>query len=91
MIYKSTSDLIKDLEQHGHLIRIKEEVSGELEMAAIHLRVFEKGGPAILFENIKECEFQAVSNLFGTMERSKFIFRSTFDKVQQLIELKTIP
>lgn len=91
MIYKSTSDLIKDLEQHGHLVRIKEEVSGELEMAAIHLRVFEKGGPAILFENIKGCEFQAVSNLFGTMERSKFIFRNTFDKVQQLIELKNNP
>ena len=53
MIYKSTSDLINDLEQHGHLIRIKEEVSGELEMAAIHMRVFEKSGPAILFENIK--------------------------------------
>jgi len=26
MIYKSTTDLIKDLEQHRHLIRIKEEV-----------------------------------------------------------------
>jgi len=26
MIYKSTTDLINDLEQHGHLIRIKEEV-----------------------------------------------------------------
>ena len=91
MIYKSTSDLINDLEHHGHLIRIKEEVSGELEMAAIHLRVFEKNGPAILFEKIKGCEFQAVSNLFGTLERSKFIFRDTFDKVQQLVELKNDP
>jgi len=91
MIYKSTKDCVEDLEKHGHLIRIKEKVDPNLEMAAIHLRVYEKGGPAILFENIKGCEFQAVSNLFGTMERSKFIFRSTFDKVQQLIELKNNP
>ena len=78
MIYSSTKQCVEDLEKHGHLIRIKEEVDPNLEMAAIHLRVFEKGGPAILFENIKGCEFQAVSNLFGTIERSKFIFRNSF-------------
>lgn len=91
MIYNNTIDLINDLEKHGHLIRIKEEVDPNLEMAAIQLRVFEKGGPAVLFENIKGCDFPAVSNLFGTPERSKFIFRDTFDKVQQLIELKNDP
>jgi 4-hydroxy-3-polyprenylbenzoate decarboxylase len=91
VIYKSTIDLVNDLEENGHLIRIKEEVDPNLEMAAIQLRVFEKGGPAILFENIKGCEFPAVSNLFGTPERSKFIFRETFNKVQQLIELKNDP
>lgn len=91
MIYKSISECVSDLEKHGHLIRIKEEVDPDLEMAAIHLRVFEKKGPAILFENIKGCKFQAVSNLFGTLERSKFIFRHTFDKVQKLIDLKNNP
>lgn len=91
MIYKSTIDCINDLEKNGHLIRIKDEVDPNLEMAAIQLRVYEKGGPAILFENIKGCEFMAVSNLFGTLERSEFIFRNTFKKVQQLIELKNDP
>lgn len=91
MIYNSTIDLINDLEKNGHLIRIKEEVDPNLEMAAIQLLVFEQGGKAVLFENIKGCEFQAVSNLFGTLERSKFIFRETFEKVQQLIELKNDP
>lgn len=91
MVYKCTADLIEDLEKHGHLIRIKQEVDPNLEMAAIQLRVFENNGPAILFENIKGCEFPAVSNLFGTLERSKFIFRQSFDKVQQLIELKNDP
>ena len=91
MIYNSTIDLINDLEKNGHLIRIKEEVDPNLEMAAIQLRAFEQGGKAVLFENIKGCEFQAVSNLFGTLERSKFIFRDTFKKVQQLVELKNDP
>ncbi|MGE0562699.1 MAG: UbiD family decarboxylase [Flavobacteriales bacterium] len=91
MIYKSTKDCVEDLEKNGYLIRIKEEVDPNLEMAAIQLRVFENNGPAILFENIKGCEFQAVSNLFGTLERSKFIFRKTFGKVQQLVELKNDP
>ncbi|MGB0882613.1 MAG: UbiD family decarboxylase [Vicingaceae bacterium] len=91
MIYKSTLDCVNDLEKNGHLVRIKEEVDPNLEMAAIQLRVFEQGGKAVLFENIKGCEFMAVSNLFGTLERSEFIFRNTFKKVQQLIELKNDP
>lgn len=91
MAYKSISDCINDLEKNGHLIRIKEEVDAELEMAAIHLRVFEKNGPALLFENIKGSEFKAVSNLFGNMERSRFIFKDTLENVKNLIRLKSNP
>jgi 4-hydroxy-3-polyprenylbenzoate decarboxylase len=91
MGYRNTQECINDLEKHGHLIRVKEEVSSELEMAAIHLRLFESKGPAILFENIKGCEFKAVSNLYGSLERSKFIFRDTIDKIKTLIDLKNNP
>ncbi|MCE3278828.1 MAG: 4-hydroxybenzoate decarboxylase subunit [Bacteroidetes bacterium] len=91
MGYKSTEDCINDLEKHGHLVRIKEEVSSDLEMAAIHLRVFENNGPAILFENIKGCKFRAVSNLYGDTNRSKFIFRDTLEKIKTLIDLKNDP
>ena len=91
MKYSNTLDLVNDLEKNGHLIRITEEVDPNLEMAAIQLRVYEKGSPAILFENIKGCEFKAVSNLFGTPERCQFIFRNTFEQVQQLIALKNNP
>lgn len=91
MIYKSTLDCVNDLEENGHLVRITEEVDPNLEMASIQLRVFEQNGKAVLFENIKGCDFMAVSNLFGTLERSEFIFRNTFEKVQQLIELKDDP
>lgn len=91
MGYSSLAACVEDLEKHGHLIRIKEQVDPYLEMASIHLRVYEEQGPAILFENIKGSEFPAVSNLFGTLERSKFMFRDSLKNVEQLVGLRTDP
>jgi len=91
MVYKNLYDCVIDLEKNGQLIRIKEEVDPNLEMATIHLRVHEAGGKAIFFENIKGCNYQAVSNIFGTLERSKFIFRENFTNIQKLVEVKNNP
>lgn len=91
MSYPSLEACILDLEKAGHLVRIKEEVDPNLEMAAIHLRVYEMGGPAILYENVKGSKFRAVSNLFGTLERSKYIFRHSLDAVKKLIQLRNNP
>jgi 4-hydroxy-3-polyprenylbenzoate decarboxylase len=51
MAYSSLEGCLLDLERNGHLVRIKEEVDPHLEMAAVHLRVYEAKGPALLFEN----------------------------------------
>jgi 4-hydroxy-3-polyprenylbenzoate decarboxylase len=91
MPYVSLEECLIDLEKNGHLVRIREEVDPYLEMAALHLRVHEAGGPALLFENVKGSRFRAASNIFGTIDRSKFIFRETLDMVQQLISLKNDP
>lgn len=91
MNYSSLEDCLIDLERNGYLVRIKEEVDPYLEMAAIHLRVHEAGGPALLYENVKGSKFRAASNIFGSLERSKFIFRNTFEEVQRLIKLKNDP
>jgi 4-hydroxy-3-polyprenylbenzoate decarboxylase len=91
MTYRNLEECIIDLEKHGHLIRIHEEVDPMLEMAAIHLKVYEAGGPALLFENVKGSKYRAVSNLFGTIERSKFIFRDTWDSSQNVIALRNDP
>jgi 4-hydroxy-3-polyprenylbenzoate decarboxylase len=91
MGYSSLAECVQDLEKHGHLLRIKEEVDPYLEMAAIHLRVYEQNGPALFFENIKGSKFPAVSNLFGTLERSKFMFRDSLSKVEQLVSLRSDP
>lgn len=91
MPYASLEECLLDLEKNGHLIRIREEVDPYLEMASIHLRVFEAGGPALLFEKVKGSRFRAASNIFGTLERSKFIFRENLAQVQRLIALKNDP
>jgi len=91
MAYASLEACLIDLEKNKQLIRIKEEVDPYLEMTALHLRVHEVGGPALLFENVKGSKFRTASNIFGTLERSKFIFRDTLSIVQQLIELKDDP
>ena len=91
MSYKSLQECLMDLEKHGHLIKITEEVDPYLEAAAIHLRIFEKKGPALWFQNLKNCRYTAVSNLFGTIERSRFLFRHSLEKVKKIIQLKADP
>jgi len=91
MAYSNLEACLLDLERNGQLIRIKEEVDPHLEMAAIHLRIHEQKGPAILFEKVKGSKFRAASNIFGTLERSEFIFRDTLPQVKKLIEIKIDP
>jgi 4-hydroxy-3-polyprenylbenzoate decarboxylase len=89
--YATLSSCIEDLRRHGQLIDIKAEVNPFLEMAAIHLRVHASKGPAILFHQVKGTPFKAVSNIFGTTERSNFIFRHTIDNVKKIIAYKGDP
>ena len=91
MKYKSLQECIDDLDKSGQLIRITEEVDPYLEAAAIHLRIHEAKGKAILFEKIKGSKYRAVSNLFGTTSRSEFIFRDTLPAVKKMIALKSDP
>ena len=91
MGYRSLRECILDLEQNGQLVRVTEEVDPHLEMAEIQRRVYEAQGPAIFFENVKGCRFPAVSNLFGTLERSHFLFRDALDRVTRIVQLKADP
>ncbi len=72
-------------------MRIETEIDAELEAAEIHRRVFAAGGPAVFFAHVKGCRFPMVSNLFGTMERARYIFRDTLEAVRRLVELKIDP
>jgi 4-hydroxy-3-polyprenylbenzoate decarboxylase len=91
MGYRTLRECVDDLERNGHLIRIDTEVDAHLEAAHIHRRVCASGGPALLFTRVKGCRFPMVSNLFGTMNRARFMFRDGLERVRKLIELKIDP
>ena len=91
MGYASLKDCVDDLERTGQLRRVEVEVDAHLEAAEIQRRVFRAGGPAIFFPRVKGCRFPMVSNLFGTMDRARFIFRDTLEKIRRLVELRADP
>ncbi len=90
-MYHSLKDCLLDLEKHGMLRRIAKEVDPRLEMADIHLETFEKGGPALLFENVKGSPFPAASNIYGSYERTEFLFRRTLEPLQRALAIKDDP
>ena len=85
MGYTNLQACLDDLERTSQLVRIECEVDPHLEAAAIHRRVCAAGGPALLFARVKGCSFPMVSNLFGTFERTRFLFRDTLRTVQELL------
>ena len=91
MGYRSLRACLIDLERTGQLVRIHEEIDARLEAAESQRRVYAAGGPALCFERVRSCRFPMVSNLFGTIERTRYLFRDALRNVQQLIELKIDP
>lgn len=91
MGYRNLRECVIDLERHGQVVRLGEEIDPHLEAAEIHRRVYQAGGPAILFERVKGCRFPMVSNLFGTLDRAKLLFRDTLGFVRRLVEYKIDP
>jgi 4-hydroxy-3-polyprenylbenzoate decarboxylase len=91
MGYRSLQECVADLDRTGQLVRLDDEIDPRLEAAEIQRRVFQVGGPALLFNRVKGCSFPMLSNLFGTMSRVRFLFRDTLDTVRRLVELKVDP
>jgi 4-hydroxy-3-polyprenylbenzoate decarboxylase len=91
MSYRSLRECVIDLERHKHLVRIESEIDPFLEAAEIQRRVYQAKGPALFFARVKGCRFPMTSNLFGTIERTRFIFRRTLAAVRHLVELKIDP
>jgi 4-hydroxy-3-polyprenylbenzoate decarboxylase len=83
--------MLDDLAAAGHLVRLEEEIDPRLEAAEIQRRVYARGGPAVLYANVKGFRFPLVSNLFGTIERARYMFRHTYESVRRAIELKIDP
>jgi 4-hydroxy-3-polyprenylbenzoate decarboxylase len=91
MGYRSLRHCVQDLERHGQLVRIEQEIDPYLEAAEIQRRVYQAQGPAIFYARVKGCRFPMVSNLFGTLPRTRLLFRDTLEAVRHLVELKVDP
>ncbi len=91
MKHRSTREAVEDLRRGGRLIEVDDCVDPQLEMAEIQRRVYASAGPAILFSNVRGCRFPAVSNLFGSLDQARYLFRDTLESVRRLIEVKIDP
>jgi len=91
MNYRSTRETVEDLRKNGRLIVVEEPLSPHLEIAEVQRRVYLRGGPAVLFTSPKDSAFPMVSNLFGSLDQARFLFRHTIDRVRRAIELKIDP
>ena len=62
------------LTRENEITSIEAEVDPYLEVAEIHRRVIDRGGPALLFKRVKGSRYPVVTNLFGTSRRIDLAF-----------------
>ncbi|WCK55822.1 UbiD family decarboxylase [Aneurinibacillus sp. Ricciae_BoGa-3] len=73
-MHKDLRSFLTTLRNEKDIVEISAPVDANLELAEIHRRVIEEGGPALLFTNVKGSEFPVVTNLFGTVKRVELAF-----------------
>lgn len=91
MGYRTLRECVEDLERTGQLLRIEQPVDPNLEAAEIQHRVFAAGGPALYFASVRGCRFPMVSNLFGTIQRARYLFRDSLEMLARLVSLSVDP
>lgn len=73
-ITKDLRAYIDILKKENEVIFVDEPVDPYLEIAEIHRRVIEKGGPALFFRKVQGSRFPVATNLFGTERRIDLAF-----------------
>lgn len=91
MGYRNLQETVAALEKTAQLKRIDVEVDPYLEMGSIQRRVYATGGPALLFTRVKGCAFPMLGNLFGTLDRARYLFRDTLSAIERLVDIKVDP
>src|SRR5437763_8175230 len=73
-MHRNLRSFLDLLRRENDVVTIDAEVDPYLELAEIHRRVIEQGGPALLFKRVKGSRFPVVTNLFGTKKRIDLAF-----------------
>src|SRR5215213_2066493 len=68
-MHRNLRSLLELLRRERDLVDVETEVDPHLELAEVHRRVIERGGPAVVFRNVKGSRYPVVTNLFGTERR----------------------
>ncbi|HYX27365.1 MAG TPA: menaquinone biosynthesis decarboxylase [Pyrinomonadaceae bacterium] len=87
-MHRNLRSFLDLLRRENDLTTIEVEVDPYLELAEIHRRVIEQGGPALLFERVKGSRFPVVTNLLGTAKRIDLAFGTKPEQfIKQLVHL----
>ncbi|MGI8566818.1 MAG: UbiD family decarboxylase [Pyrinomonadaceae bacterium] len=73
-MHRNLRSFLDLLTREKEIITVETEVDPYLEMAEVHRRVIERGGPALLFKRVKGSRYPVVTNLFGTARRIELAF-----------------
>src|ERR1700749_1639618 len=73
-MHRNLRSLLELLRRESDLVEVSAEVDPHLELAEVHRRVIERGGPPLLFRNVKGSLYPVVTNLFGTERRIGLAF-----------------
>ena len=73
-MHRNLRSFLELLRRERDLVNVEAEVDPYLELAEVHRRVIERGGPALLFRNVKGSRYPVVTNLFGTERRIELAF-----------------
>ena len=65
MVYRGMREWIDRLERENELKRVKTPVDWDLEIGGIVRMICDIGGPAVLFENIKDYQDTPCTKLFA--------------------------
>ncbi|HET9394258.1 MAG TPA: menaquinone biosynthesis decarboxylase [Candidatus Rubrimentiphilum sp.] len=92
MTYDSLSDFVDALDRAGELHRVDVQVDPNLEISAITDRVVKRGGPALLFTNVRGSSFGVLTNQFGTRRRMAMALGGATldeagDRIRKLLDL----
>src|SRR5215510_7596127 len=73
-MHSSLRTFLDRLTRENEIITIQAEVDPYLELAEIHHRVIDEGGPALLLTRVKGSRYPVVTNLFGPERRIDLAF-----------------
>ena len=93
MAYEDLREFLQALEKAGELKRIQVEVDPVLEVSEIADRVSKRGGPALLFQNLKGSRMPLLINAFGSDRRMQIALGvdsvdRVADRVREMVHTK---